>query len=82
MKRQKEIKIIRDITTPSGLKFNMGDHFTVNLLKIGFCGGFDRYPEDNTMEGSIFPVAVVEFENGKIMYFEIEHHIHIVGDAQ
>ncbi|MDR1221442.1 MAG: hypothetical protein LBL07_01000 [Tannerella sp.] len=79
--KRKEIRILRDFEK-SGLTFKSGEKFEVEILHIGMAGGFDRHPEDNTMEGCLYPAAIVEFENGKIMAFEIDFNIHIVGNCE
>ena len=79
--KRKEIKILRDFKR-SELEFKKDDRYMVRLLQIQTCGGFERYPADHTMEGYLYPAAVVEFENGKIMHFEIDLEIHIVGNAE
>jgi hypothetical protein len=79
--KRKEIKTLRDFEK-SGLAFKAGERFEVQILHIGMAGCFDRHPEDNTMEGCLSPVAIVEFENGKIMAFEIDFNIHIVGNCE
>jgi hypothetical protein len=78
--KRKEIKTLRTFEK-SGHTFKSGEKFEVKILRIGIAGGFDGHP-DGTFEGHISPVAVVEFENGKIMAFEIDRDIHIVGDCE
>ena len=78
--KRKEIRILRNFKR-SELGFKKDDRYMVRLLQIQTCGGFERYG-DHTMEGYLYPVAVVEFENGKIMHFEIDLEIHIVGNAE
>jgi hypothetical protein len=78
--KRKEIKTLRTFEK-SGLTFRAGEKFEVQILHIGMAGSFDGCPPD-TVEGHICPVAVVEFENGKIMAFEIDYDIHIVGDCE
>ena len=79
--KRKEIKVLCDFSL-SELDFTKGETFKVSILKIGFAGGFDRYPADGTMDGDIYPCAIVEFENGKILSFDIAREIHIVGDTE
>ena len=74
--------VLRDFETAVGLSFRKGERYEVKVLHIGFCGGFERYASDNTMEGSIYPAAIVEFVNGKIMSFDIDTHVHIVGNVE
>jgi hypothetical protein len=79
--KKKEIKILRDFTK-LGYDFKKGESFCVSILKIEVIGYMNRYPEDNTMEGDSWWSALVEFENGKIMVFDVDIQIHIVGDAE
>ena len=79
--KKKEIKFLKDVNK-SGLSFKNGQKFIVDVLKIEVCGYCNRYPEDSTMEGGSFWSALCEFENGKIMAFDVDFEIHIVGDAE
>ncbi|MDR2652805.1 MAG: hypothetical protein LBC68_10935 [Prevotellaceae bacterium] len=79
--KKKEIIILHDFTK-SGLDFKENQRYCVHILKIEVVGYMNRYPEDNTMEGASFWSALVEFDNGKIMSFDIDFEIHIVGDAE
>jgi hypothetical protein len=56
--KKKEIVILRDFSAASGLKFIKGDRYEVKVLQVGFCGGFNRYLEDRTMEGDRPPKVV------------------------
>jgi hypothetical protein len=78
--KRKEIEILRNLEKV-GLTFEVGEKFEVEILLIGMAGGFDECTPD-AVEGHNSPVAVVEFENGKIMAFEIDRDIHIVGNCE
>jgi hypothetical protein len=78
---KKEIVFLYDVKK-SGLDFKKGDRYTIILLKVDMGGFLERYGYDSTMEGNFGYYALCEFEDGKIMSFQIDSEIHIVGDAQ
>jgi hypothetical protein len=78
---RKEIKMLGNFEK-SGLQFKKGETLIVDVLKIEIAGGFNRYSEDGIVEGDLAWSVLVEFENGKIMTFDLDYHIHIVGDAE
>lgn len=49
----------------------------VKVLSIGYSGGFERYPQDNTMDGDIHPSVIVEFEDGYVHSFELDYQIEL-----
>ena len=78
---KKEIRFLYDVKK-SGLEFKKDSRYTVSLLKTEIAGYIERYPSDNTMESNFGYYALVEFANGKIMSFQVDCDIHIVGNAE
>ena len=46
---------------------------------MGIVGGFERYGEDETMDGDLHWSALCEFYNGDIIPLEIGYDIEIKG---
>lgn len=81
MNKLKEIRFLYDVTK-SELSFKKGSEYVVRLLKADVAGYIERHGYDSTMESNFGYYALVEFENGKIMSFQIDAEIHIIGDAE
>ncbi len=79
--KKKEIRFLYDVQK-SDFTFKKGMRYEVKILQYMPSGYINRYPEDSTIEGALFPTALVEFENGKVMHFAIDSEIHIIGDAE
>jgi hypothetical protein len=79
MEKKKEIEIYFDFTY-QGLEFKKGQKYIVSVLKIDVTGVINRYPEDATMDAYFGYCVLCEFENGKIIPFDI-NQIKIVGNA-
>lgn len=79
--KKKEIKIISNFYR-SGIEFKQNQIYIVAILLIGFDTDLSETPFSQGTEGHSRPCAIVEFENGKIMRFDIDRDIHIVGNAE
>jgi hypothetical protein len=77
---KKEIEIYQDFTY-HGLEFKKGEKYIVSVLKIEVTGIINRYGEDATMDAYFNYSVLCEFENGKIIPFDI-NQINIVGNAE
>ena len=71
-------KVIKFVNNVGVHKVN--DEANVIIHQFGVIGAFDRYPQDNTMDGSLNWSALVEFNDGRIVPFEIDWEIIIIGD--
>jgi hypothetical protein len=83
MKRKKQIAFMRDVNKiidyrNNKVKFQEGAVYEVEVIQYGITGGFNRYLEDNTMDGSLDWSALVEFDCGRVMAFEIGFEIQII----
>jgi len=78
---KKEIRLLWDVTK-CGIYFKKDSVFVVKLLKTEMGGYIQRYPQDNTMESHFCYLALVEFDNGCMMSFQIDYEIHIVQNAE
>jgi hypothetical protein len=87
----KEIKFLQDVSR-SELNFKKGGRYTVKVLQYQTAGStystFVPYSSITTIAPNgangwvLYPIAIVEFENGKVMSFALDSEIHIVGDAE
>ena len=57
--------------------YRQGTTREVTVLTIGYSGGFERYPQDNTMDGEYHPSVIVEFEDGYVHSFELDYQIEL-----
>lgn len=78
--KKKEIRILKDFKK-SGLEFHINQTYIVSIIQIGFTGE-SWMNSFGLQEGHSVPSAIVEFENGKVMHFDIDIEIHIVGNAE
>lgn len=85
MERFGEIVIKRDILNKDGfVDVRKDEVYIVEIMHIGTIGGFENYPHNGTMEGSINPVAIVRIESGdnpdmadKVIPFELLYDINL-----
>ena len=78
---KKKIIILRNIDKHIG-KLKKDTCYNVKILKTGIVGGFERYPQDNTMEGCLEWSVLVEFESGEITSFILDYDICILTAEQ
>lgn len=78
---KKEIIFLRSVLKV-GIEFSCRTRYTVNLLHVGIAGGLSSIPSAGVMDGELLPIAIVEFENGKIISLVVDRDIHIVGNAE
>lgn len=83
-----KIQVIRDIKIPEMITggktlstlLKSGDEEDVYIHHIGVRGGFERYPNDNTMDGSIEPIAIVQvIKTGHVIPIEIGFQANLIS---
>lgn len=79
MNRTGHITILKDIYR-DGCQFTKDELLPVTLHYMGIVGGFDRYPQDNTMEGNLDLICVVELPTGRVLKFELQYEISLELD--
>lgn len=70
------ILFLRKVETPDEVFLSRRAE-SVEVLSIGFSGRFDRYPQDNTMEGDIAPKCIVKLQDGHVHCFEIDYEVQL-----
>jgi hypothetical protein len=77
----KQIVITKDFNK-HGIDFKKDCIYDVKVIQYGVTGGFNRYPQDNTMDGDLHWEALVEFDSGRIIPFEIGYEIIIIKQVK
>jgi len=62
--------------------YNSGDVEQVLIHYIGVRGGFERYPSDNTMEGSIDPICIIQTKTGDILVLELHYEVNLIVNEE